>query len=69
MIRENQKKSMTEWIGLIRSALVEVDEGLGKHVIVLENPEPVSFDDFRKIMTRIAADLEMAKKAHPLFND
>lgn len=66
MIRENQKKSMPEWIGLVRSALMEVDEGLGKHVIVLENTEPVSFEEFRKILERIAADLHVTKQAHPL---
>lgn len=68
MIKEKQKKSMVEWIGLVRSALVEVDEAIGKNVIVLEQTEPVSFDDFRKVMERIALDLNMAKKAFPLEN-
>jgi len=48
---------------------MEVDEGLGKHVIVLENTEPVAFDEFRQILERIAADLHMAKEASPLFAD
>lgn len=66
MIKEKQKKSMIEWIGLVRSALMEVDEAIGRSVIVLEDTEPIVFDDFRKVMERIALDLNMAKRAFPL---
>lgn len=68
IIKEDQKKSMAEWIGLIRSALIEVDEAIGRNVIVLEQSEPIRFEEFRKIMARIAEDLNMAKKAFPLEN-
>ena len=68
MINEKQKKPMVEWIGLVRSARVEVDEAIGRNVIVLKEKEPVSFDDFRPIMERIALDLNMAKKTFPLEN-
>jgi hypothetical protein len=69
MIREKQKKSMVEWIGLVRSALIEVDDAMGRNVIVLEDQtEPIAFEDFRKVMERIALDLEMAKNAFPLSN-
>lgn len=53
---------------MVRSALVEVDEAIGRNVIVLEEKEPVSFDDFRKIMERIALDLNMARRLFPLEN-
>ena len=57
-IRENQKRTIPEWNALIRVALLEIDEALGKESLVMEDKNPSTFEQYRKYMERIAADLQ-----------
>lgn len=67
MIEENQKKPIFEWSSLIRASLQEIDEALRNRVISLEHDsEPISFEQFRNTMQRVARNLELAKRAHPI---
>ena len=59
-IRENQKKSLVEWNALIRTALLEIDNALGNESLVVEGEPSFSFEDYRKHMERIAANVQMS---------
>ncbi len=65
MINEGQKKSVAEWTALVRMALLEVDEAIGKGVIMFDD-ESMDFRSYQKFMERVATDLELAKRAQPL---
>ncbi|HYY90383.1 MAG TPA: hypothetical protein VE955_00175 [Candidatus Dormibacteraeota bacterium] len=60
-IRENQKKTIPEWNALIRTALLEIDEALGKDGLVIEDRSPSTFEDYRKHMERLAASLQLSQ--------
>ncbi|MBO0888751.1 hypothetical protein J2P12_06590 [Candidatus Bathyarchaeota archaeon] len=59
-IRENQKKSLVEWNALIRTALLEIDNALGNESLIVEGEPSFSFEEYRKQMERIAANVQVS---------
>ena len=61
VIRENQKRTIPEWNALIRVALLEIDEALGNESLVMEDKSPSTFEQYRKYMEGLAANLQQSQ--------
>lgn len=53
-IEGKRKHTVVEWNALIRVALFEVNEAIGKESITVENPAAIDFDEYQNFMQRIA---------------
>ncbi len=54
MIREDQKKTISEWNALIRTALIEIDEEI-RDVSVSERNTVLTFDEYRNRLQSLGA--------------
>jgi len=54
MIREDQKKTISEWNALIRTALIEIDEEI-RDVSVSERNAVFTFEEYRNRLQNLGA--------------